>query len=44
MNRILFRGGTIVDPVLGQIESDLVVDDGRIVDVGTALDLSLIHI
>ena len=38
MTRRLFHGGTIVDPVLGRVESDLVVTGDRIVDVGTGLD------
>ena len=38
MTRYLFKGGTIVDPVLGRLESDLVIEDDRILDVGTGLD------
>jgi imidazolonepropionase-like amidohydrolase len=38
MTRYLFHGGTIVDPVLGRVESDLIVADGRILEVGTGLD------
>ncbi|MDH3538756.1 MAG: amidohydrolase family protein, partial [Acidimicrobiia bacterium] len=38
MTRILFHGGTIVDPVLGRLENDLVAEGDRIVEVGSGLD------
>ena len=38
MTRYLFRCGTIVDPVMGRVDTDLVVADGQILDVGTGLD------
>ncbi|MDH3606753.1 MAG: amidohydrolase family protein [Acidimicrobiia bacterium] len=38
MTRTLFHGGTIVDPVLGRTESDLVIEDDRIVEIGSSLD------
>jgi imidazolonepropionase-like amidohydrolase len=38
MTRLLFHGGTIVDPVLGRTTTDLVVEGDRIIDVGTRLD------
>ena len=36
--RLLFRGGTVVDPASGPSRADVVVEDDRIVDVGTGLD------
>ena len=38
MTRILFHGGTIVDPVMGRAENDVLVEDGRIVAIDTGLD------
>ena len=39
MTRTLFHGGTVYDGTAGQpAEADVVVEDGRIVDVGTDLD------
>ena len=38
MTRTLFHGGTVVDPVLGRISSDLVIEGDRILEVGSGLD------
>ncbi len=38
MTRYLFHGGTIVDPVLGRLESDLAVEGDRILEIGRGLD------
>ncbi|MBV9830295.1 MAG: amidohydrolase family protein, partial [Marmoricola sp.] len=39
MTRTLFHGGTVYDGTTGvPAEGDLVVEDGRILDVGTGLD------
>ncbi|MFQ5554700.1 MAG: amidohydrolase family protein [Acidimicrobiia bacterium] len=36
--RLLFHGGSVVDPVTGPAVADVAVEDGRIVDVGSGLD------
>ena len=38
MTRYLFHGGTIVDPVLGRVANDLVVEGDRILEIGAGLD------
>jgi imidazolonepropionase-like amidohydrolase len=38
MTRYLFHGGTVVDPIAGRSESDIVVQDDRILEIGSGLD------
>lgn len=38
MTRLLFHGGTIVDPVLGRSTTDVAIENDRIVQVGGGLD------
>ena len=38
MTRRVFTGGTVVDPVLGRTEADVLVEGDRIIEVGSGLD------
>ncbi len=38
MTKTLFAGGTVVDPVLGRLDTDLVIEGDRIIEIGSGLD------